>query len=304
MMKELDIIIPVYKSKNGVSSLVKALEEWQNKSELTLKFIFVEDGGKDGTFEELTTKLTLTSLSYSTYRLAQNYGQYTATAVGFHYSTAEFIATIDDDLQHSPELIETLFENLNKEEADLIYAVYPKKKHSTSRNLASWMMKKIMDLDGINYDETSSFRLMRSTVIQRFKTELTPVYFLEEMLLKNSGNTTGVVLEHKDRIDGKSSYSNFKLFRIALKMVLFHSSVPLKLITRFGVLMSMVFFIIGLYFIYNKTVNNVPLGFTSLIVAIFFSTGLIMLSLGIIGEYIRKIWMTQKRLDEVVVLTK
>lgn len=303
-MKELDVIIPVFKSKSSIKTLVDSLVAWKNKSDFSLKFIFVEDGGKDGTFEELRNILSTSSLNYLAYRLAQNYGQYTATAVGFHYSTAELVATIDDDLQHSPELIESLFQTMEENNSDLVYGVYPKKKHSAFRNFASWMIKKIMDLDGISYDETSSFRLMNSSVVSRFKNETTPVYFLEEMLLRSSGNISSIEIDHKKRAEGKSSYSHFKLFRVALTMVLFHSSVPLKLITRFGVLMSMVFFVFGIYFIYNKTVNNVPLGFTSLIVAVFFSTGLIMLSLGIIGEYIRKIWITQKRLDDVVVLTK
>lgn len=303
-MKEIDVIIPVYKSKNSIRKLVEALIEWENKSSFSLKFIFVEDGGKDGTFEELKEVLNTSEINYSLYRLAQNYGQYTATAVGFHYSNAELVATIDDDLQHFPELIEKLYKKLESSNSNLVYGVYPKKKHSMFRNFASLMMKKIMDLEGINYDDTSSFRLMNASVISRFKNESTPVYFLEEMLMKNAGNISCVEIEHQQRAVGKSSYSGFKLFRIALKMVLFHSSLPLKLITRFGVLISLIFFIIGLYFIYNKTVNNVPLGFTSLIVAIFFSTGLIMLSLGIIGEYIRKIWISQKKLDQVVVLTK
>lgn len=303
-MKEIDVIIPVYKSKSSIRKLVEALTEWEKKSSFSLKFIFVEDGGKDGTFEELQQILNDSDIAFSLYRLAQNYGQYTATAVGFYYSKAEFVATIDDDLQHSPELIEALYQKLELSSSNLVYGVYPKKKHSMFRNFSSWMMKKIMDFEGINYDNTSSFRIMNAAVISPFKNETTPVYFLEEMLIKNAGNISSIEIEHKDRAEGKSSYSGFKLFRVALKMILFHSSIPLKLITRFGVLISLIFFIIGVYFIYNKTVNNVPLGYTSLIVAIFFSTGLIMLSLGIIGEYIRKIWITQKRLDQVVVLTK
>jgi glycosyltransferase involved in cell wall biosynthesis len=303
-MKELDVIIPVYKSKSSIKALVDSLVAWKNKSDFSLKFIFVEDGGKDGTFEELVNVLGATSLNYSTYRLAQNYGQYTATAVGFNRSTADIVATIDDDLQHSPELIEKMFEEMEKNNSDLVYSIYPKKKHSAFRNFASWMMKRIMHLDGISYDETSSFRLINSSVISRYKNKITPVYFLEETLLRSSGKISSILVEHKDRFDGKSSYSNFKLFRMALKMILFHSSVPLRLITRFGVLISMIFFVVGIYFIYNKMINNVPLGFTSLIVAVFFSTGLIMFSLGIIGEYIRKIWIAQKRLDEVIVLTK
>ena len=284
--------------------MIDALVLWEEKTNLALNFIFVEDGGKDGSFETLVDLLKQTKLNYSTFRLAQNYGQYTATAVGFHYSTAEFIATIDDDLQHSPELIDSLLSNLKANNSDLVYGVYQKKKHSIFRNFASALIKRIMHVDGVNYDETSSFRVMNANVVKTFKREVTPVYFLEEILLKNAGKTSCVEIEHENRQNGKSSYSNFKLFRMALKMILFHTSIPLKLITRFGLLMSFVFFIIGMYFIYNKMVNNAPLGYTSIIVAIFFSTGLIMLSLGIIGEYIRKIWISQKRLDEVVVLTK
>ncbi len=303
-MQKIDVVIPVYKSEGSLNSLIEALVEWEKKSSLSVNYIFVEDGGKDGSFEVLIELLKHTKLNYSTFRLAQNYGQYTATAVGFHYSTAEFVATIDDDLQHAPHLIDQLFHSLEDNNSDLVYGVYQKKKHSAFRNFASWMLKRIMHIDGVNYNETSSFRVMNSSVIKGFKRDITPVYFLEEMLIKNAGRIKSIELEHGNRAEGKSSYSNFKLFQMALTMILFHSSIPLKLITRFGLLMSFVFFVIGVYFIYIKMVYNAPLGYTSIIVAIFFSTGLIMLSLGVIGEFIRKIWISQKRLDEVVVLTK
>ena len=140
-MKEIDVVIPVYKSKGSIRTLVDTLVDWKEKSNFSLKFIFVEDGGKDETFEELVNVLSNSNLNYSTYRLAQNYGQYTATAVGFHYSEAELVATIDDDLQHSPELIEELVEKLEESNSNLVYGVYSKKKHSIFRNFASWMLK-------------------------------------------------------------------------------------------------------------------------------------------------------------------
>jgi len=105
-MQKIDVVIPVYKSEGSLNSLIEALVEWEKKSSLSVNYIFVEDGGKDGSFEVLIELLKHTKLNYSTFRLAQNYGQYTATAVGFHYSTAEFVATIDDDLQHAPHLID------------------------------------------------------------------------------------------------------------------------------------------------------------------------------------------------------
>jgi len=84
--------------------------------------------------------------------------------------------------------------------------------------------------------------------------------------------------------------------------VLFHSAMPLKFIVRFGLLMSVFFFLSGCYYIYNKVVNDVQLGFTSIIVAIFFSAGILLMSIGIIGEYIRKIWMAQNNMEQIVIL--
>lgn len=303
-MEDLDIVIPLYKSGNYLPELLQRLDEWILRSGRKVKVIFVDDGSHDGTFEKLQTLLPDVSFETIPLQLATNYGQHTATAIGFHYSDAPLVATIDDDLQHDPFQLDAMMETLQQENADLVYGIYDDKKHSFFRNLGSSILKKILLSGGNDYSAVTSFRLMRSTTVAAFKDKHFSVLFVDEYLIRYAGKMSECLVKHEQRKKGTSTYSGWKLLKLALGILLFHSSMPLKLITRFGLLMSLAFFVLGCYFIYNKMVNDVQLGFTSLIVAIFFSTGLIMLSLGIIGEYVRKIWISQHQLDRVIVIDK
>lgn len=300
-MSELDLVIPVYKSKNTIPQLVADLESWVAAQSFSVRVIFVEDGGNDGTLEILKSRLEDSNLKHNVYQLIKNYGQYTATSVGFYYSTADWVATIDDDLQHPVAELTKLLDA--RSDQQLIYGTFEVKKHALWRNLGSTILKRIFVSQGANYEHVTSFRLFRKEVIAPFKQRIAPVLFLDEQLHRHALKVGFVSVNHAPR-DGKSSYSNFKLMKLALTLLLFHTALPLKFITRFGILMSFVFMLFGFYFIYNKMVNDVPLGFTSMIVALFFSTGLILVSLGIIGEYIRKIWISQNHLDQVIVLEK
>jgi glycosyltransferase involved in cell wall biosynthesis len=303
-MADLDIIIPLYKSRDHLDSLIDKLNEWNAAQNLEIQVIFVDDGSQDGTYEQLIQKISKAEFDIHPIQLAKNYGQHTAISIGLHYSKAHFIATMDDDLQHDPFQINLMLETLSKEDADLVFGMYGKRKHNLIRKIGSNLLKKILLTSGSDYSNTSSFRLMKSNVIEIFKTKHLSVVLLEEYLIKYSSNIQTCQIKHEERKHGNSTYSSWKLLKMAMQIMLFHSSIPLKLITRFGLILSIAFFGMGCYFIYNKMIHNVPLGFTSLIVAIFFSTGLLLLSLGIIGEYIRKIWISQNQLDQVIVLKK
>lgn len=301
-MTELDIVIPLYKSGSYVPDLVQRLDEWVRSRGMATRVIFVDDGSQDGTYEVLQRAVGSVSFEALPLQLATNYGQHTATAVGLHYATAPLVATIDDDLQHDPFQLDAMIETLRSQHADLVYGIYNEKKHSFFRNLGSRILKKILFSGGNDYTSVTSFRLMRPETVAAFKSKHFSVLFVDEYLMRYASHTTTCQVAHEQRKKGVSTYSGWKLLKLALGILLFHSSMPLKLITRFGLLMSLVFFTMGCYFIYRKMVYDTQLGFTSLIVAIFFSTGLIMLSLGIIGEYVRKIWISQNQLDKVIVI--
>lgn len=299
-MADLDIVIPVYNSEKILPNLIFRLNEWVNQVDFSFRVVFVDDGSSDysaGAIESTTKKFESKLV-----KLARNYGQHSATAVGFRYCNASMVATIDDDLQHDPFELVKLFHHLKSENLDLVFGTYSQKRHSVVRNLGSLILKKVFQLQGIDYSGVTSFRLMKLFVVKPFQQIQSPIVFIDEYIVGNAKKMATCEIEHFERAEGKSSYSNWKLFKFALKIVLFHSSLPLKFTTRFGLLMSVIFFFIGSFYIYDKVFNDVQIGFTSIIVAIFFSTGLLLMSIGTIGEYVRKIWIAQNKVNQIVII--
>lgn len=298
-MTDLDIIIPVFNSSNSISNLIGRLNEWHKVSEYRFKVIFVDDASSDNSVAQIIK--TNKDFEFKLIELGLNYGQHTATAVGIGAAKSKVIATIDDDLQHDPFELEKLIKTLHLENADLVYGIYQKKEHSITRNLGTLLLKKILHLLKLDYNSVTSFRVFKSSLGNHFKEINTTVFFIDGYLNKYAVKQASCVVNHHKRADGTSNYTYWKLIKFSLQILLFHSSAPLKFIARFGLFMAILFFISGCYFIYNKMFYNVPLGYTSLIVALFFSTGMIMMSLGVIGEYVRKIWISQAKLDQIII---
>ena len=299
-MISLDIVIPLYNSKSYLPNLIDRLNEWRNSIDFDFRVIFVEDGSLDSC-KELLIEYTF-KFQYLYTRLATNYGQHTATAVGLSKCSAPFIITIDDDLQHDPFEINKLLEHQKKTGDDLVFGTFNEKKHSFIRNLGSKILKSIFKLEKIDYSEVTSFRLMKLNVVKQFQNFDRPIVFIEEHLIRNTSSRSSCEVNHSKREQGKSSYSYWKLILFALKVVLFHSSLLLKLVVRVGILIAVVCFILGCYYIHKKIVYNSQMGFSSIIVSIFFSTGILMVTLGIIGEYIRRIWVGQQGLDKILII--
>jgi glycosyltransferase involved in cell wall biosynthesis len=300
---KIDVVIPTYHSEGSINQLVEALVNWQNQTFLEPHFIFVDDASKDQTLLKLKKELAKTKLSFQIHTLLKNQGQHTAVAIGLGFSTAPFVVTMDDDLQHNPSDIEQLYQVLIKENHDLVYANYETKKHHFFRNFGTKTLQLFLKWTDRDYSMVTSFRIMKKEVASIFNGRNRKVYFIEEFLLNAAGSYGVVKVKHHERVIGKSNYTGFRLVKMALLIVLIHSSFPLKLISRIGVILSLFFFGIGIYFIRQKLLFNVELGFTSIIVSIFFTTGLILFSLGIIGEYIRKIWLFNQGMDDIALKT-
>ncbi|MEO0038059.1 MAG: hypothetical protein RIQ59_1270 [Bacteroidota bacterium] len=299
-MADIDIVIPVYNSSKTLGALIKRLNEWHEESKYSVRVIFVDDASTDDSKKIILQEYK--KFEFKLLELASNYGQHTATAVGIKASKAALVATIDDDLQNDPFELEKLIGIQKQENADLVYGIYTKKRHSFIRNLGTILLKKILYYFGLDFNDVTSFRLIKSSIAKQFKEINYNVVFIDAYFKSFSSKQASCIVNHYDRSAGDSKYTYWKLMKFSVNIILYHSSIPLRFITRFGLLMSFLFFIFGCYFIYNKMFYNVPLGYTSLIVAIFFSTGMIMMSLGIIGEYIRKIWISQKKLDQIILI--
>ncbi|MFN4973214.1 MAG: glycosyltransferase [Bacteroidota bacterium] len=297
----LSIVIPIYQSELVIPELVHRLTSWMHKTNYTMEFVFVNDHSPDNSEHVLLAALANAGVLYRYISLAKNYGQHTATAIGMKYSTGQYVATIDDDLQHNPEDVGVLLQHIIYTHCDLVYGTYETKKHSAFRNAGTRILQWLLRKEGRKFSMVTSLRVMKRQVLQMLPEQPQKIFFLDDVLLLASAKVDAVTVTHSKRKTGKSGYSWFKLVNMALSILLLHSSFPLRLISRSGLFISVVFFLVGCYYIYKKYMFDAVLGYTSIIVAIFFSTGLILFSLGIIGEYIRRMWEHAQRLDAVII---
>ncbi len=300
-MPKVDIVIPVYNAEQHLEHLLNELEAWNQQSQLIGRVIFVIDGSPDDSLNVLKQQLNTVHFPFQVIDLVKNSGQHTATAIGFRYVESPYVVTIDDDLQHNPSDIELLLEKAEKENLDLVFGKFEDKKHGKVRNFGTRALQFILKSTGNDYSVVTSFRLIRKEVLAPFKSLQTKVYFIDDYLISYAARIGTAPVSHKERVQGTSNYNGFKLMKMALLILLMHSSFPLKLISRLGLIVAIICFGTGCYFIYQKTYFNVALGYTSIIVSIFFSTGILLFTLGIIGEYIRKIWLMNKGMENVYI---
>lgn len=300
---QIDIVIPLYKSKDSLTALISRLNAYQlaRKEQFSMHLIFVDDGSDDGTFEFIKDQHAHVEFGYELIRLVRNFGQHSAIAVGLNHAQSEYVVVMDDDLQHDPFEIDLLLNKMRETGADLVYGAYLEKKHHLVRNISSKILKQITKSKEVDFKDVTSFKLMRKSVLSSIKQVQSKVILVDVYLLGCASKVETCKVTHAKRLVGESSYSKWKLIKMSLAILVFHSSFPLKMIVQLGISISIICFGLGAYYIYQKIFHNVPMGFTSIIVAIFLSTGLILVSLGIIGEYIRRIWVHQNGLDRVLI---
>ena len=214
---------------------------------------------------------------------------------GFSLSKGNFVVTMDDDLQHPPEEINKLIEKQRSIGAELVYGLPINKKHSSAKKMGSYFVRKTSKYFANNPNgEGSSFRLISKNIIERINERYFNNYvFIDEIIHWYTSDIALVDVEHHDRKIGKSGYSFFKLIKLYMDVFINYTANPLRIMIYGGLLSSVISFAFGAKFIIKKLISNVPLGYTSLIVSILFSTGIIMLCLGILGKYIFNLYQQQ-----------
>ena len=292
---DFSVIIPVYNSKETLEELFNGIKSTFEDLGKSFEVIAIEDGSSDNSWEVLESLKEQHPSLLTIIRLTKNYGQHNATLCGFEYSEGDLLVTIDDDLQTNPAEIKKLCAKYNESEADLTYGYYKKKRHSPLRNLGSKFLKRSSKQLFKAPGEGSSFRLIRKELAKNILHHLQNFVFIDELLLWYTDNIDFAEVRHEKRKHKKSGYSYFKLFKLFTNIIVYYTAVPLKIMTYGGFFLSLISFLLGLRFILRKIFLNVELGYTSLIVAILFSTSLILFCLGIIGEYLRRIYTVQNK---------
>lgn len=294
-MKPYDysVVVPVYNSEQFLVQLFARTKALFDKLGGSFQMVLVDDASKDHSWAQILKLKEQHPQQIKAIRLAGNCGQQKATLCGINNSEGKMVVTIDDDLQIPPEEIEKLIEEYRNTRAELIYGLFDSKRHSLLRNLGSWTFNKIFALFASTSGKGSSFRLMTSDIAKRFGSVNQKHLLLDEVLHWFTGNISYVKVNHNERAGGSSGYTILKLVAISLRYIVYYTVVPLRLMTYIGFLSSLVSFIVGVVFLYNRLVSDVQLGFTAIIVAISFSTSVILFSLGIIGEYISRFYVSE-----------
>lgn len=292
---DYSVVVPVFNSCEALKELYEKIADTFSRIGKSYEVIFVDDASADCSWDVLVKLQQDYADKVVAIRLAKNFGQHNATLCGIAAASSEYIVTIDDDLQNPPSEIIRLIDKMNETDADVVYGIFSKKHHSMVRNMGSAALKgsskRLFQTKGAG----SSFRLMKSGIAKNLLNHQINFIYIDELFNWYTSNIEFVTVEHHKRPYQKSNYTNRSLFSIVSNLVIYYTSIPLQLMVYGGIISALISFVIGLVFIYKKLFNDVPLGFTAVIVAVLFSTSIILLSLGVLGEYLSRIYNVQNR---------
>lgn len=292
---DFSIVIPVFNSQDSLETLFNRLKTVFNEMGKSFEVIFVEDGGSDNSWNVLQELKQQHPDHIIAIKLNKNFGQHNATMCGFGFAKGDVIVTLDDDLQNPPEEIPKLWETFQKNKSKVTYGIYLKKQHSFARNLMSEGVQKTSKMFQKGTGKGSSFRMIDKSLVQKILNHTFSFIFIDEVLLWYTDHISFVNVEHHKRLHHKSGYGTKQLFHLASNLTFFYTNIPLKIMVYGGFTISVISFLIAIKFIVQKIFFDVPLGYTSLIVTVLFSTSIIVFSLGVIGGYLSRIQLVQNK---------
>ncbi len=291
---DISIVVPVYNAEKSLEELYSGLKKAISERNLSHEIILVDDFSRDGSWT-IIEKLKAADENVRGIQLSKNFGQHNATLCGIVKSKGEIIITIDDDLEASPADIGSLIEKQKETKAELVYAQFTNASPGFLRKFLTGIYKFFTrKIQGDKNGKGSSFRLITRQLADQLKNHFHEFVFIDELCLWYTRKVEFVDLKKHPSARKKSNYSIFELSLMTGDLVLFSTVFPLRMVTVIGGSLAIVNFIIGFYFIIKKFFLRVDVeGYTSLIVSILFSTGLILLAIGIVAEYLSKLLKSQ-----------
>lgn len=290
-LPEYSVVIPVFNTDNSLVEISKRIKKvFLQQVNSTYELIFVDDFSQNNSTWSTLKHIVEKDNNAQAIRLMRNFGQQAATICGIQAAKGNYVITMDDDLQHSPEDIPKLIGLRNH---DIVIGQFSNKKHSLSKRIMS-RIKGYFDqaiLGKPKHIQLSPFRLINRHTVEGIKKLFsTPYPFLPAMMLYVTKDIVGVEVTHTVRMEGETGYSFFKMLKLFSNLMINNSSFLLRLIGNLGLTISLGSFALAVYLIYQKMMHATKIvGWTSMIVAVLFMGGILLFSLGIIGEYLIRI---------------
>ena len=305
MGKMISFVVPCYRSQATLPSVIREIQEtMEGLSQYTYEVVLVNDCSPDNTFDSIR-ELCRENKNITGINLAKNFGQHSALMAGFHQVKGDIIVCLDDDGQTPADEVGKLLKGIEKG-ADVVYAQYAHKHHSGFRNWGSHvneLMTRIMLGKPKDLYVSSYFAARRFVVDEMIKYEY-PYPYVIGLVLRTTKNIVNVEVNHRDRMEGTSGYTLGKLLGLWFNGFTAFSVKPLRIATVTGAGCAFLGFAYGIYTIIKKIFINPPglvTGFSALMSVLVFMGGMLMLMLGLVGEYMGRMYIYMNRSPQYVV---
>ena len=298
----VSIVIPCYNSQNMIGKVVSdILETLKQRPNYEYEIILVNDGSRDNTWEVIS-ELTRTYDNITAVNFSKNFGQHSALLAGYRCVTGDIILGLDDDGEHNPAEMFQLIDKLD-EGHDYVCAEYKTNQsrfRSFGTRLNNWMASTFIDKP--KEIDLASFYVMKRFVIDEIIRYEQPYPYVAGLLLRATNNLATVPLVRRERMEGHSGYSLLKMISLFANGFTAFSVKPLRVATVLGLISAFIGFVWGIVLIIKKLfISEYVMGYTSIIVAIVFFCGVIMLLLGMIGEYLGRMYMSINNSPQYVI---
>lgn len=296
------LIFPVYNEETNIIPLYERVIKVIRNLKDSYEIIFINDGSKDDTLKILKI-LRQKDKNIKIINFSRNFGHQIAVTAGLEYSSGKYIAVLDADLQDPPEILPKFFTKL-KNGYDVVYAVRKKRKEGFVKKLAYAtfyrLLNKIASID-IPLD-TGDFCVMSHRIVKDINSMPERNRFVRGLRSWAGYKQIGISYERKERFSGKSKYTLVKLFKLAYDGIFSFSYIPLKILLNFGLLLLILSVFFTFIVIYLRYFSNIFVpGFPTTIILIMFFGGLQMFSIGIMGEYLGRIYDEVKQRPNYIV---
>ncbi len=292
---KLSLVIPVYQEGSHIRNSIGVIEEVLISNQIKYEFILIDDGSRDNTWEEIK-KLAQENVNITSLRLSRNFGKESALCAGLEYAQGDMILVMDGDLQHPPALIPEMVKAWRDEGYDVVEGVKSSrgKESLFYKVCAKFFYYIIYKTANINLGKASDYKLLDRKVIDAWKEMPERATFFRGMTAWLGFDRKQISFDVADRVNGKTKWSVLRLLRLAINAITSYTSVPLHCITVLGIFMFIGAIILGAQTLYMKFAGKATSGFTTVILLQLIIGSSIMISLGMIGIYLTKIYKEVK----------
>ena len=292
-MQKISYVIPCYRSEHTLPAVVGEITaKMQTLPQYDYEVILVNDCSPDDTLGTIR-RLVAADAHVQGVDLARNFGQHAALMAGFHQCSGDIVVCLDDDGQTPADEVDRLLQKLD-EGCDVVYACYDNKQQAGWRNLGSWVNSKMTEImlgKAPDLVVNSYFAARRFVVEEMIRYEHCYPYVIG-LVLRTTKNICNVPVHHRQREEGRSGYTLRKLLGLWMNGFTSFSVKPLRIATYFGTLSALAGFLYLIFIVINHfTRHTAPLGWASTTALLLLLGGVILIVLGLIGEYVGRIYM-------------